>query len=331
MNNKIMGIDVSKHKLDCALINDLNIGKSRSKVVPNTDDGFYALIQWLKKKTDNDLAHLHIVMEATGVYHEAVAYFLAEAGFTLYVVNPADAAKFTQSCNVHKTDKTDSKALAQFGIQIILHGHVRPWQPEPKAIRELKALISRLDALEADLQRERNRMEKAEVSSASISVIQSIEVIQQNLMTEIKRLKQHINNHIDRHPQLKQDVRLLKSIPGVGEVVALRMTTLYRSRTFQNAGQMSAYVGLVPRLGESGLFRGRSMISKRGNPIIRAKLYMGAVVAKQYNPDIRRLIERLLTNGKTMMQALVAGMRRIVHICFGVLKHQREYQPQISM
>jgi transposase len=109
------------------------------------------------------------------------------------------------------------------------------------------------------------------------------------------------------------------------------MLMVMSSRQFTKASQCAAYLGLVPVQHESGSsVKGRCRLSKAGNPAIRAKLYFGAVSAKTYNPDVKALYERLLSRGKSKMSALGAAMRKLVQICFGVLKHQETYQPQIG-
>ena len=116
----------------------------------------------------------------------------------------------------------------------------------------------------------------------------------------------------------------------IGKVTSRLMLTVIRGRQFKNAGQCAAFIGVIPKLQESGVFRGRTTLSKKGNPMIRAKLYMAAIVAGQYNPDIQAQKLRLIKNGKTKMQALGAAMRKLVHICFGVLKTQTEYSQQAA-
>ena len=109
------------------------------------------------------------------------------------------------------------------------------------------------------------------------------------------------------------------------------MLALFNTKQFNNAKQVSAFLGLIPKQQESGLFKGRSRLAKTGNSSIRAKLYMAAVVATQYNPDIKDQYERLQSNGKCKMQALCACMRKLVQICFGVIKHQIPYQSQVKL
>jgi len=114
-------------------------------------------------------------------------------------------------------------------------------------------------------------------------------------------------------------------------VITRYMLAMLRSRDFDSASQAGAFVGLVPVHNESGIsVRGKPTISKTGNAKVRAKLYMAAVVAIRHNPDIRAQYECLLARGKCKMSALVAAMRKLVHICFGVLKHQKPFQAQIK-
>jgi len=284
------------------------------------------LIDWAIKQCNDSIESIHFVMEATGIYHEAVAYALHQAGAKVSVVNPAQIRDYAKSLGIRtKTDKKDSVVITRYG-----HTQApRLWQPEPEEIRTLKALISRLEAIEKDIQRERNRLEKAQISRTSNDVIDSIQTILAQLKDEKNRLETLINNHIDSHPQLKQDRQLLETIPGVGPVISRLMVSVIRSRDFESAPQCAAFIGIIPIQHESGTsVKGRPHLSKAGKGSIRAKLYMAAVASVQFNPDIKRQYERLLKNGKVKMSALCAAMRKLVHICFGVLKHQQPYQPQ---
>ncbi len=108
------------------------------------------------------------------------------------------------------------------------------------------------------------------------------------------------------------------------------MVSIIDSDRFKSAGQVSVFLGLIPKIQESGLWKGRSRLSKRGPAKARAKLYMAAIVAIRHNPEIKNQYERLLVNGKTKMQALGAAMRKLVQIFFGVIKHQNEHYPQLK-
>jgi len=172
-------------------------------------------------------------------------------------------------------------------------------------------------------------LEKAEIVQVSDEVLISIHTVLEQLEKEKARLEALIDQHIDQHPRLKQDRQLLESIPGVGPVISRVMLAVIHSRTFNSASQCAAYLGLNPIQYESGSsVRRKARLSKAGNARVRAKLYMAAVVSIQHNPDIKRQYERLIKKGKAKMSALGAAMRKLVHICFGVLKHQTPYQVQ---
>lgn len=320
------GIDVSKHKMDCAWLRDPATGKIKTRGFDNTRQGFDALLAWAAAQSQAPVKELHFTLEATGVYHEALAHALYEAGAQVCVVNPLQIKRYAESLGQRsKTDKKDSVVLARYGAS----QQPRRWQPEPAEIRVLRALIARLEAVEKDIQREQNRLEKAEVSQASPEVATSIQTMLGYLESERKRLLQCIDEHIDGHPNLKSDRRLLESIPGVGPVISRYLMALLRSRDFESASQAAAYTGLVPLQHQSGSsVRGKSSISKTGNATLRAKLYMAAVVATQHNEIIRAHYQRLLKNGKAKMAALIAAMRKLVHICFGVLKYQTPFHAQ---
>jgi len=323
-----IGIDVSKDKIDCAWLRDSDTGKVKTKVLKNNGEGFKSLIEWAEKSTNHPINEIYFVMEATGIYHEALAYALHGAGAVVSVVNPAYIHNYAKSQGSRiKTDKKDSITIAHYGAT----HKCAPWQPEPSEIRQLKALLSRYEAIEKDIQRESNRLEKADITRASVEVIDSIKTMIKALSKEKERIKKLMDDHIDQNPQLKNDRALLESIPAVGSVLSHYMLALIYSRHFATAKQCSAFIGLNPVMHESGTsVRSRSRLSKVGDAKIRAKLYMAAVVAIQHNPDIKQQYDRLLKNGKSKMAALGAAMRKLVQICFGVLKHQTPYQPQVN-
>lgn len=189
--NCIIGIDVSKDKIDVAWLRDIQTLKVKTKVFKNTPSGFAQLSSWLSENTKQPLNNCHCSLEATGIYHEPLSHWLFEQGIAVSVCNPAQVKNFAKSLGAqHKTDKIDSIILARYGALM------KPalWQPEPKAVRELKALIARLEAIESDLQREQNRMEKAEFSAASELVIESLNTMIQHLESERKKLDQEIDD-----------------------------------------------------------------------------------------------------------------------------------------
>lgn len=315
-----LGIDVSKAKLHCCLLFD-DAGKCKSKVVDNTSAGIATLLAWTAKQGATR-EHLHAVMEATGVYHESAAQALFDASVRVSIVNPAQAKDFARGLAVRtKTDGVDGFVLARLGALL----KPNAWQPPPPEVRELQALLARREALAQDLRRERNRQEKALTTATRIQ--QSIENTIAFLSQELAKLQQDIDDHIDRHPRLKDDLALLTSIPAGGPQVGGHLLAILHSHTFQSAEQLAAYLGVVPVEHQSGSsVLGHARLSKAGPARIRAVLYMAAVAAIRYNPHVKALYERLLARGKSKMAALGAAMRKLVHLCFGVIKTRQPYQ-----
>lgn len=320
-----LGVDVAKKKLDCMLL-DSSSGKLKSKAVDNTADGFAKLLEWLDKQ---NAASAHVVMEPTAVYHEAAALALADAGLTVSFVNPAQLRSFAQGLGVKtKTDKQDSTVLAKYGAT----QKPAPWQPPSMSARRLKALLTRRDAIADDLQRERNRQEANGFSLTPEAVSESIAQSIAFLEAELKRLEKMIASHIDNDPDLRNKKDLLETIPGVGPRVATHMTTLFAGRTFDSAEQLAAYLGLVPVERQSGTsVRGRPHMSKAGPAHLRKVLYMPAVVARRWNPHVKALNDRLLAKGKSKMAAIGAAMRKLAHLCFGVVHTGKPYDPKFAM
>jgi len=325
----IVGIDVSKKKLDVLWLIDPDTRKARTKSLINSPAGYQALIAWIQKTAKSKIDEVQFMMEATGIYHEALAYALYEAGAQVVVANPAKIKAHAGSLGSrNKTDRKDSFVIAHYGATM----NPRLWKPEPPKIREIKALIARKQAVEKDLQREKNRLEKAEIRQTSDVVHRSIKSMIKVLEKQQKALEAEIDQRIDNDPDLKEDRRLLESIPGIGTVVSALMVAVIRSRDFTLARQCSAFLGLNPVFHESGTSVYKPpRLSKMGDSRIRAKLYMAAIVATQHNPDIKQQYARLLKNGKSKKSALGAAMRKLVQICFGVLKHQTEYQQQVAI
>lgn len=322
-----LGIDVSKAKLHACLLHGEG-AKGKTKAVENTASGVAALLVWTTRQGAAP-DQLRVVMEATGVYHEPAAQALFDAGVTVRIVNPAQAKDFARGLAVRaKTDGMDSLILARLGALL------KPpaWRPPPPEVRDLQALLARRDALVQDLRREHNRREKALATDTPARVRTSIDDAVVFLDQESARLRQDIHDHIDRHPGLKDDLALLASIPAVGPQAGGHLLAVLRGHAFQSAEQLAAYLGLVPVERQSGTsLLARPRLSKAGPARVRAVLHMAAVVAIRYNPHVKAVYERLVTRGKAKKAALGAAMRKLVHLCFGVLKTREVYRADYAV
>lgn len=311
-----LGIDVAKAKLDCAL--RLPDGKLRSKVVENNLNGFKVLIEWLEK---HEATTVHTCMEATGVYWEAVAEYLASRGMSVSVVNPAQIKAFGASQMVRtKTDKVDARLIASFCCE----RSPKAWQAPSPAEQALRAMVLRLDALQGMRTQESNRLEVAReaVKSGIASHIAWLD-------KEIDALAKTIRDHMDDDSQLKDKRALLDSIPGLGErTIAILLAFYANLERFQNARQAAAFAGLDPRQHDSGSsVHGKPRMSKIGHAFLRKALYMPAMVALYKTAWGKRFHARLAASGKPGMLIIGAMMRKLIHVAFGVLKSGKNFDP----
>lgn len=318
MSKFYLGIDVSKAKLDCAL--RLPNGKFRTKVIPNTPEGFAALLAWLATQQANQP---HACMEATGIYWEAVAQFLAAKGLTVSVVNPAQIKAYGASCLTRtKTDKVDAKLIANFCAE----RNPTPWQAPSETELTLRALVLRLDALQTMHTQESNRL-----GVSRDAVRDNIQHHLTWLDAEIKQLAKAISAHIDHHPDLKQQRDLLDTIPGLGErTIAIILAYYADTGRFANSRQAAAFGGLDPRQHESGSsVKGKPKMSKVGHAFLRKALYMPAMATLYKTAWGKHFKSRLSASGKPPKLIIGAMMRKLIHVAFGVLKSQKPFNPNL--
>lgn len=312
----ILGIDISKRKFDLAL---LRRGKLKHKAFPNTPAGHAALIAWLK---GHGVTVAHACLESTNVYGEALAEALHDHGYTVSIVNPARIKGFALSELARtKTDKADAGVIARFCAAL----RPAPWTPDPPEIRELRALVRRLEALLEMRQQEVNRLQVAP-SVVAGTVKAHIDFLDRS----IRETKQRIRDHIDHHPDLRQKRELLESIPGIGEAtIAVILAEFADVTRFRNAKCLAAFIGVAPRERQSGSsVRGRTVLAKTGRGTLRKALFMPALVALRHNPLLRALRERMLAAGKAKMAIVGAAMRKLVHLIYGVLKSGVPFDPR---
>jgi transposase len=201
------------------------------------------------------------------------------------------------------------------------------WTPLPQEVRELQALVRRLEALIEMRVAEENRLS----SGITVDMVrQSVEEHLAYLNQEIKLTEELVRNHINNHPTLKRQSQLLDSIPGIAETTAAILLSEVTDITqYRSARQVAAYAGLVPRERQSGSsLRGRARLSKIGNARLRKALYFPAITALRCSPFFQAWAKGLQERGKCKMTVVCAVMRKLVHVAYGVLKSGQPFDPQ---
>ncbi|MDA1190743.1 MAG: IS110 family transposase [Candidatus Poribacteria bacterium] len=318
----VLGVDIAKDKVDAMLFHD---GKQRPKVFrfsrTESPERFVELTRWL---TARGVEVVHICMEATGSYWEPLAEFLHDAGHRVSVVNPAQAAAYAKSrLSRNKTDAADAETLAWLAAT----QQPSVWMPLPFEARQLREWARHREALVVERQRHANRLE----TTRDTAVRASLERLIAQLNEEIRRLEREMDDHIDRHPDLKTKRDLLSSIVSIGNLTAaLIVAEAPRLAEYAHVKKAVAYAGLNPRQWQSGSsVRGKTRLSKKGNARLRRILYMPSLSAIRYNPVIRAFYQQLIERGKTKMQAIGAVMHKLLRIAYGVLKHGKPFDPNI--
>ncbi len=314
-----LGVDVSKAKLDVALL--LTNDKFKSKVFANDVQGHQALLHWLQAHVPDARASVHICMEATGSYHEALACFVSDQGLAVSVVNPLLVKHFAQASALRtKTDAADARCLALF----CRNTQPERWNAPSVAVRTLQALVARLDTLQAMRQAECNRLDVAH-SSVADSVRQMIGELDQ----AIKQVKAQIASTIDDDPDLQQRAALLHSIPGLGDrTIPQLLAYIGRPERFKSVKALIAFASLTPLIRQSGT----SLDSHRGtHPMghrdLKRSLYFPAMVAARYNPLVASFSNKLKAQNKPGKVIVVACMHKLLAIAYGVLRSGKPFDP----
>lgn len=313
----VLGIDLAKLSFDATLLTQS--GAQHYASFSNSAEGFTQLQAWLG---EHDLSALHACMEATNIYWEALATWLHAHGSTVSVVNPARIKGFAQATmQRNKTDKLDSAIIAAFCAK----HQPSAWEPQSEEQRRLRALVRhRDDLLQTHLQQQ-NRLR----DTSDALVKRSLETVLKTLASELAAIERQLKEHVAAQSTLRTNLTLLTSIVGIGMVTATKLLAEFAElEQYRSAKAAAADAGLTPSHYESGTsVRRRPKLSKMGKAPIRAALYWPAITAMTRCPSIKSFAERLTARGKPKKVVIGAVMRKLVHICYGVLKHQTPYDP----
>ena len=326
-----VGVDVGKRELVVALATSVQEGLGRPRSFPNRPAGFRQLLKWIREP-GADFVKVHVCLEATGVYGQRLVHFLQnQTAWTVSVVNPAQVKAFARSqLSRTKTDAVDAFLLAAFASACQPPAFV----PEPVELTALKALGHRLSTLRAFLQQEKNRLASLRDGlTVNPIVVRSLKQSIAQTEKQVAALLKEIRKYLDQNPNLKDQVKLARSIPGIGELSSLYLLPDVEAKTsYLGVKQLDAYAGLSPAHHQSGTsVRKKSHLARAGNRFLRKALYMPALVGIRYNPILKKLYQKLLALGKPKKVALVACMRKLLHILYGVLKNQTPFNPAIGL
>jgi transposase len=316
-----LGIDVGKVDLFCHLISPQ---KTLSARFDNNKTGIKALTKWLAAETKKQ--HLIACLEQTGHYGDEIANVLHSLpSATPYLVNPQRIKSYgMQKLRRNKSDTADAKLIAQFIKSE--HADLRPWEPRSFVQQEITGLSRYADSLTQDTARLKTMLESKPEKTVVASLKRRIAIAQKELIA----LRKQINQLIKQDADLTTKSKLIKTIPGMGEVAThIILAELPDLEQFDDARQLAAWAGLTPRHHTSGTSgKTQTPITKIGSSYLRRGLFMPAMTARVYNPLLKTFAERLKENGKRPKQIIIAIMRKLIHQIYGIIKSGQPYNPE---
>jgi transposase len=319
----ILGIDIAKDKFDVNL-RRLETSDSRLEATfSNNPKGFKALQQWLLQNGPRSSALIHACLESTSRYGDALAEFFHQQGYQVSMVNPRRTRHYANSQLTRTVNDTiDARLIADFCAS--QRETLAMWEPLSPEHRQLRDLTRARQALVDDRERFANMLETA-TGLARKTFLKQV----RQLERQIKELEQAIAQFVNLVPQLQQQVGLADSVPGVGLVTAATVIAeLPPIEKIPQAAQAVALFGLDPIKKTSGSsVDTKARMSRMGSHRGRKALYMPALVALRYNPIIRELGQRLQKKGRTGKYIVVAAMRKLLRLIYGVVKQGRPFDP----
>jgi len=331
MNRKIVkqaaGIDVAQKELVVCMgrmYDDWTPELYTHKTFPNNEKGFIALVLWVKSQVSEAVV-VRFVMEATGVYHESLAYFLHDKGHEVSIVLPNKISNYSRTLNVKTvTDKTAAEAIARFGLERKLD----KWERPQKIFKSLRQLTREREQVVQIRTMAKNQLhaEQAEAEPNSSTLVRVKKQIVFLNKQELE-IKAEIAALCKGDEKIKETITLLSSIPGIGQLTAA--TVLGETNGFElirNKRQLTSYAGLDVKEKQSGTsVKGKPKISKRGNKYLRKAMHMPALAAIRHDERFKAIFARLVSRHGIKMKAAVAVQRKLLEMMYTLYKTSTAY------
>jgi transposase len=324
---QVVGIDVAQKELVVCLgrmHDNWEHELYASKAFANTKKGFENLGAWVKKQTDETVA-VRYVMEATGVYHESLAYFLDESARELSIVLPNKISNYMRTLDIKTvTDKTASEAIARFGLERKLD----KWKKPKATYRNMKQLTRERDQIVEERSMVKNHLhaEESEAYPNKSSVARIKDRIK-FLNKQEKAIKEEVAILIAQDKEVKAIVEKVTSIPGIGNLTAaIILAETNGFELIRNKRQLASYAGFDVKEKQSGTsVKGKPRISKKGNRHLRKAMHLPALVAVKHDARYKAIYARIVEKHGIKMKALVAVQRRLLEMAYTIYKTNKDY------
>ena len=324
-----VGIDIAKEKFDVCFKESKN-GRSvikGTKTFKNDSKGFTDFNLWYSKRRKEN-SHLVFVMEATGVYYEELAYFLHSKNEAVYVELPQKVKYFAKSLNIKtKTDKVDAKLIADIGLE--RSSSLKSWNPPSEQFKAIRDLCREISQLKKNKSAASSRLHAWNTAHNTLpEVIKATEEHLKILDELIEKMEELLLERVKQDKQLYEKIERISQIKGLGIISVTKVIAETNGfLLFTSIRQLVSYAGLDVIQEESGQYKGKSRLSKKGNAHLRAALYMPAVTAVTHNKNLKQFYSRLNEKFNYKKQSLVAVMRKLLVLIYTLWKSGEDYDP----
>src|SRR5512133_136675 len=312
-----IGCDVSKNKLDIAIMNEHHEVQT-TFVVSNNTKGFQTLCEKLIPYREG-----HIILEATSHYHLGACFALVRAGYDVYVINPLIMKRYAISgIRKTQTDAVDAKLLSLIGL---LEPSLQPWSENQKTLecKRLSQLIYKFNKQRRScVQRLHQLQEMEDTCDVDMETERTaLQMIMKTIMDQTKILEKRLGSF------LKEETEILSSIPGVGKASAMKIVAeLGDISRFSDRNSVTAFSGLDPSKKESGTsIHGKGRITKRGSQILRCILGQTAWGVMMHNAVFKKYAEKKRAEGKHYFSILVIVAKKLLQLMYTLLKNKQRY------
>jgi transposase len=326
-----IGIDVDKKEFKVcfrALNNAGNHKTIASHTFSNSPKGFSSFESWITKNRKNPDAGLVLTMEATGVYHENLAWHFFTKRFNISIVLPLKAKRYLQSLGLRsKNDKIDAQGLATMGLQ----QELELWHPGSIELLKLRSLTRQHQAFQQAKTVFSNQLEAILHAAVSDPLVhKSLKSMLKNLDSEIEKLEAKICKVVEEDSFLAAKWNLMKSIKGMGlHTFAVVAAETAGFALFNNVKQLTCYAGYDVVENQSGGRSGKTKISKKGNAHLRRAMFMPAFNVVRYEQgSFKDIYQRVFDRTKIKMKAYVAVQRKLLSLIFALWKSDKPFNPK---
>lgn len=327
---QVAGIDVAQNELVVSvgrLKEDLKHEIYSYKTFTNTPKGFKELVGWVKKISVAEI-NLRFVMEATGVYHESLAYYLVDDKQSVSIVMPAKISNFQKTLDIKTiTDKTASEVIARFGLE----RNLEDWHKPKKIYRDIRQLTREREQLITQRTVLKNQLHAEQAEAyPNKKTLQRTEAHIKFVDRQVKEIMQEISDFINQHEEVKKLAMLIGSIPGIGALTAaIILSETHGFDLIRNKKQLTSYAGLDVKEKESGTsVKSKPKISKKGNRYLRKAMHFPALSAIAHDERFKAIYARIVQKHGIKMKAAVAIQRKLLELTYTIYKTNKPYDKE---